>query len=123
MILQALHEYYLRRAADSDSGIAPEGMERKEIPFIIVIDNQGNFIDFQDTRDSTEDKGKKAKKVKSFLVPKSVGRPGKKGWQTAFLLWDHFGYVLAHPKSESDKDREMAQNQNTTFVNKIKELP
>ncbi len=123
MILQALHEYYLRKAADSQSVIAPEGMERKEIPFIIVIDAQGNFIDFQDTRDSTEDNGKKTKKGKSFLVPKSVGRSGKNSWQTAFLLWDHFGYVLAHPKSESDKDREMAHNQNTTFINKIKELP
>lgn len=123
MILQALHEYYLRKSADSESVIAPEGMERKEIPFIIVIDDQGNFINFQDTRDSTEDNGKKSKKGKSFLVPKSVGRSGKNSWQTSFLLWDHFGYVLANPKSESDKDREMAQKQNTTFINKIKELP
>ena len=37
MILQALKEYYDRKAADPDSGIAPLGWEWKEIPFVFVI--------------------------------------------------------------------------------------
>ena len=44
MILQALCDYYDRKAADPESGIAPPGFEWKEIPFIIVIDGEGRFV-------------------------------------------------------------------------------
>lgn len=44
MILQSLKEYYDRKAADSESGIAPYGWERKEIPYLIVIDRMGNLV-------------------------------------------------------------------------------
>ena len=50
MILQALYEYYQRKAADPESNIAPEGFEWKEIPFVIVIDKEGNFVALEDTR-------------------------------------------------------------------------
>ena len=117
MILQALYDYYLRKSVDPDSGIAPEGFERKAIPFIIVIDQEGRFVDLQATGDQTHKKGKQ------FLVPKGVGRPGKNAWKTAYLLWDHFGYVLAHPKSETQKDKDTAINQNSSFINRIMKLP
>ena len=38
MILQALYEYYQRKAADPVSTIAPRGLEWKEIPYLILID-------------------------------------------------------------------------------------
>ena len=38
MILQALKEYYDRKAADPGSGIAPLGWEWKRIPFLVVFD-------------------------------------------------------------------------------------
>jgi len=50
MILQALYEYYQRKAADLESGIAPRGYEHKEIPFIIVIDRDGKFVNLEDTQ-------------------------------------------------------------------------
>jgi hypothetical protein len=50
MILQALKEYYDRRASDPESGIAPPGWERKEIPFVLVLDRAGNLIQIEDTR-------------------------------------------------------------------------
>ena len=34
MILQALYEYYQRKAADPGSTIAPHGLEWKEIPYM-----------------------------------------------------------------------------------------
>ncbi|MBF0210724.1 MAG: type I-C CRISPR-associated protein Cas8c/Csd1 [Desulfamplus sp.] len=105
MILQALHEYYLRKATDSDSGIAPEGMERKEIPFIIVIDNQGNFIDFHD------------KKGKIFLVPK--GEDGRTNTVKPNLLWDHYGYVLGFTKSTLQKDIDKTIRQHIAFVDRL----
>ncbi len=42
MILQALYEYYQRKAADPGSTIAPHGLEWKEIPYLILIDKKGN---------------------------------------------------------------------------------
>ena len=44
MILQALYEYYQRKASDPESGMAPEGFEWKGFPFVFVINKQGNFI-------------------------------------------------------------------------------
>lgn len=44
MILQALYEYYQRKAADPGSTIAPHGLEWKEIPYLILIDKKGNFF-------------------------------------------------------------------------------
>lgn len=49
MILQALYEYYQRKAADPESTIAPRGLEWKEIPYLILIDKKGKFLELQDT--------------------------------------------------------------------------
>lgn len=118
MILQALYDYYQRKAADSESNIAPRGFERKQIPFIIVIDNQGNFINLEDTR-SGEGKQKRAK---SFLVLKTKSRTGPKASETANVFWDHWGYLLGQPKDETDKAKEDGKKQNNTFVTKVKFL-
>jgi CRISPR-associated protein Csd1 len=123
MILQALYDYYQRKAADPESRIAPQGFEWKEIPFIIVVDEDGNFINLEDTR-SGEGKRKVAT---SFLVIKTKGRTGANSYQTANVLWDHFGYVLAHPKEKDDKKTKEqllddANRQHVTFVSSILEL-
>lgn len=96
MILQALHEYYQRKASDPDSNIAPEGWEWKEIPYLIVIDDQGHFVAIKDTR---EGEGK-AKRARRFLLPQSVKRTvGIK----AYLLWDNIEYALgANPRHRDD---------------------
>lgn len=131
MILHALTQYYQRKAK-SDSGVAPEGFENKEIPFVIVIDNQGHFITLEDTR---EVQGKK-KVGRSFLVPKGVGRSGAKSYEVSNVLWDHYGYVLAYPKEvdspakkspeqiadETAKNTLLANNQHASFVKKVGEL-
>ena len=51
MILQALKEYYDRKVLDTDSDIAPEGFEIRELPFLIVINEEGEFIEIEDTRE------------------------------------------------------------------------
>ncbi|GAH57237.1 unnamed protein product, partial [marine sediment metagenome] len=108
MILQALKEYYDRKVADSESDIAPEGFERKSIPFLIVIDRNGKFINLEDTRE---------KIAKTFLVPRSKPRSGSLSYKTTFLLWDHAGYVLQHP------DDKKAKNQHKAWLRLLKELP
>jgi CRISPR-associated protein Csd1 len=110
MILQALYDYYQRKAADPESNIAPEGFEWKEIPFVIVIDREGNFVALEDTR---EGDGKK-KKAKPFLVPaaekKTVG-------VKANLLWDNIEYALgANPRERDDIDARK-----NAFLNRLQE--
>lgn len=114
MILHALTQYYQRKA-ESDGGIAQEGFENKEIPFIIVIDKQGNFIQLEDTR---ELKGKK-KVGRTFLVPKGLGRSGSKSYEVSNLLWDHYGYVLAYA---GEKGQEQADKQHVSFTANVNEL-
>lgn len=114
MILYALTQYYQRKAKSAD-GVAPEGFENKEIPFIIVIDKQGRFIHLEDTR---ELKNKK-KVARTFLVPKGLGRSGKKSYEICNILWDHYGYVLAYA---GEKEQEQADKQHATFIAKVDEL-
>ena len=132
MILQALTQYYHRKADADASNIAPQGFENKQIPFIIVIDKEGHFVNFEDTRGSD----KTTKKGRYFLVPLGESRSGKNSYQTTNILWDHYGYVLAHPKdiagsakmsddqlaTETQKSIEMATLQHQTFKDKVDEL-
>lgn len=118
MILQALYDYYQRKASDPDSNIAPRGFEWKEIPFIIVINKEGNFINLEDTRTGEW----RQRRAKSFLVLKMKGRPGSKASEIANVLWDHWGYVLGQPKDETEKAKEDAKKQNNTFVTQVKQL-
>lgn len=113
MILQALKEYYDRKASDAESDIAPEGFERKPIPFLIVIGRNGKFINLEDTRERIGNRFI----AKTFLVPRSKPRSGSLSYKTTFLLWDHTGYVLQHP------DDNKAKNQHTTWLRSLKELP
>jgi len=113
MILQALKKYYDREASDAESDIAPEGFERKPIPFLIVIGRNGKFINLEDTRERIGNRFI----AKTFLVPRSKPRAGSLSYETTFLLWDHARYVLQHP------DDNKAKNQHTTWLRSLKELP
>lgn len=114
MILLALKEYYDRKAADPESDIAPEGFEKKELQFLIVINEQGQFVNIEDTRERV---GKKLI-AKTFLLPRSVGRSGSRSYETTFLLWDHIGYLLGLP---TDDNKSYKQHQ--TWLKALEALP
>ncbi len=114
MILHALKEYYDRKAADPDSGIAPDGFERKELQFLIVINSSGDFLGIEDTREKVGTR----LVAKSFLLPRSKGRSGIRSYETTFLLWDHIGYLLGQPS-----DDEKSSKQHKTWLNSINSLP
>lgn len=118
MILQALDGYYRRMAQEGESRLAPEGFEKKGIPFLIVVDRNGNFIGIDDTR---EGEGKK-KATRIFTVPKGVK---KTSGVVANLLWDTPAYVIGRPKPDPKKDKnkleERAKEQFQCFVGKIRE--
>ncbi len=83
MILQALCDYYRRQ----EEQLPPPGFERKAIPFIIVLDRDGRFVDIEDTRDGND----KRDKGRPFVVPQAVKRSSG---VAANLLWDGLGYAL-----------------------------
>jgi len=120
MILQALCDYYERK----QDALPPFGFEEKNIPYIIVIDNDGHFIQLE-SNSETED-GKVV--VRSIRVPKASGRSGAKSYETAYCLWDHYGYVAGQPKlakpDDIPKEKEIADaiKQHNSFKNLIAHL-
>ena len=123
MILQALCNYYERKADE----LPQFGFQEKEIPFTIVLDMDGHFIQLEDNRSL------KSKNIRSFRVPKGPGRVGKKAYETAYWLWDHYGYVLEQPKMEkpdtpfTPKAIDDAKKQHASFKREVdriaQELP
>ena len=114
MILQALTKYYNERMSNA----AQEGFQEQEVPFVITLNRQGDFVGLIDTR---EGDGKK-KRARSFLVPKAV----KKSVNIAAnLLWGTSAYVLGRPKPDKKKDAEKllerAKEQQASFLDRIKE--
>jgi CRISPR-associated protein Csd1 len=99
MILQALHDYYLRRCADADPAnrLPAFGLELKEIPFILELDTTGRLCGITDTRQLI---GKK-KVGTSRLVPKGIK---KTSGVAANLLWDTAEYVLGCPAAKKDAE-------------------
>lgn len=112
MILQALKEYYDRKAADPESGIAPLGWERKEIPYLIVLRNDGLLVRVEDTQELV---GKKMR-AKTFLVPQSVKRSSG---VASNLLWDNVEYVTG-VVCKGKPERVEAQHE--AFVKRLSEL-
>ncbi|NLJ40457.1 MAG: type I-C CRISPR-associated protein Cas8c/Csd1 [Clostridiales bacterium] len=116
MILQALKEYYDRKADDPDSDIAPMGWERKEIPFIAVIDANGKFIGIEDTRE-TIGRGEKAR---VFLVPMGVK---KTSGVCANLLWDTAGYVFGIDRGKGDRAKLEKKAFIDRLINELGDIP
>ena len=98
MILQALKDYYDRKAADPESGIAPPGWSTKELPFLIVLDMAGNVVNVEDTREMV---GKK-KRAKTFLVAQEIKRSVN---VTPNFLWDNVEYATGTVCKDKNKDK------------------
>jgi len=112
MILQALKEYYDRKTEAADTDIAPPGWERKEIPYIIVIDKEGQPKDIQSTIEGTG----KSKTTRKFLLPQSVKRTVG---ISSNLCWDSPEYALGVDlKGKPDRTAQ----QHEAFKNRVAEL-
>ena len=105
MILQALHEYYQKK------DLPLEGFQKKEIPFLIVISQEGLFLNLENTREGTT--------IKQFLVPKDRHTTGKNAWTVANIFWDHYGYVLGYPKDTEERSRQLASKQMGSFIDVV----
>ena len=128
MILQALDAYYRRKQADPDPAqrLPAEGLEDKEIPFILEIDAQGRLGNVVDTC-SVEGKKRIGQR---FLVPQGVK---KTSGVAANLLWDSAEYVLGTPdprkledsrqKGKEGEYRARLLEMRAAFRARIAELP
>jgi len=113
MILQALKEYYDRKAANPESHMAPDGFEWKEIPFIITLGKKGEPLNIENT---FEGEGK-ARRAKSFLVPHSV----KKSINIAAnYFWDNPEYALG--VNLKNRTSERITGMHKGFVKRIDDL-
>ena len=99
MILQALTEYYQHKKSDPKSDLAPIGWEWKEIPFLLVLTEEGDLKAIEDTR---EKKGKRLQ-AKSFLVIQTEKRSS--GIKPN-LLWDNTEYVFGVKTQKDDKNNK-----------------
>lgn len=112
MILQALKGYYDRKAADPESGIAPFGWERKEIPYLIVLGRDGRLVNVEDTQERI---GKKLR-ARAFAVPQSVKRTV--GIEPYFL-WDNVEYVTGIVCKEGGNPSRVAR-QHEAFMDRLR---
>ncbi|MCW8114124.1 type I-C CRISPR-associated protein Cas8c/Csd1 [Yersinia intermedia] len=112
MILQALCDYYQRRQVDPNTALAPFGFEEKGISFLVVIDRDGRFIQFEDTRVM---EGKKPV-PRRFMVAKGIK---KTSGVAANLLWDPADYVLGIDKKGNPQRTEQQQQ---SFIEQIRLL-
>ena len=101
MILTALSRYYER--ADAQSGLAPAGLEWKEIGFVLVINADGELLSIEDTRTRVKNK----LRGHAFLVPQGEKRSSG---VAANLLWDTAEYVLGVCRPDSKAERVLTQN-------------
>lgn len=108
MILKALAEYYERLLNEDSVEIPPHGFEDKPIPFLIVLDYQGNVQNIIDTRTG---EGKK-KSARPFRLPQ--GEKKTSGIKEN-LLWDNPQYVLGEPKSNKSRDVKKAKEALAAF--------
>lgn len=116
MILQALNQYYERKSGSGE--LAPPGYQWKEIQFLIVLSKGGRFLQLDDTRTPRGNKFI----TRSFLVPQERERSGSRSFEIANTFWDHYGYVMAYPKSDTPKDLEMAKKQAACFLKRCKQI-
>lgn len=128
MILQALHDYYLRRCADADPArrLPAHGLELKELGFVLDLDAQGRLVQITDLRRPV---GSKLIGT-PLLVPQGVKRASG---IAANLLWDNAEYVLGLPdgkkleaaaaKGKADEYLARLVDMQAAFIARIEALP
>lgn len=104
-MLNELCQYTERMREKDPNAFVEDGFEKIIIPYIIIIDNEGRFIDLWKT-------GRR-----EFDVPRSQSRSGTNSYRISYLLWDHIGYVLGIPKDGS------VTSHHETWLENLRNLP
>jgi CRISPR-associated protein Csd1 len=116
MILQALCEYYDRKLALGE--MPPYGREMKSIPYLVVIDKDGNFLRLESTMEGDGEK----QHARKFPVRLAHDRYGNLSPNS---LWDNYGYVFGFPKKmdfENSENIERGRQQCDAFQKELRRL-
>lgn len=115
MILKALYDYY-HRCGD----LAPEGLEYKEISFLIVVNDNGGFVRLEDVRSDDKKRGTRylvVKGARSGTTPKP------------YLFWDNVeytcNYVAPKPKDtpeQIEQAKAKAAVKHAAMIDRFNEL-
>lgn len=111
MILNALYSYYDRLNVWQKDLLPPVGFEDREIGFIIVIDEKGNY-------DNIEDFNAIEERRTEFRVMQYVERTSNAG-KVAYVFWDYPEYVV---NLDETTIAETQQEKNLTFISKVNEI-
>lgn len=114
MILQALKEYYDRKATDKNSGIPPLGWDWKRIPFLLDIDATGKFHHLENTQQRDNQNHLVAR---PFLVP-ILGESKGSGIKSN-IPWENAEYIFGIPIKE-DKNN-LVPKRRQAFIARLKE--
>ena len=112
MILQALYQYQKRQEALGRG--QKLGCAEEELKFLIEISERGEFRQLLDLREG--------KRGKIYTLPQAEIRSGKKAYEKPCLMWDSVDFVLGHPKSDGESDRETAANKLEFFTRRVKSV-
>ncbi len=116
MILHALHDYYQRRQAAPDPAarLPAFGLELKEVPFILELDEAGVLRSVIDTR---EQHGSRLV-ASRYLLPQGVK---KTSGIAANLLWDNAEYVLGLPDPKK-LEAARAKGKESEYLDRLREM-
>lgn len=119
MIIQELCHYYDRLAENPDITISPPGFSREKIHAEIVLDKEGNLLQFNDLRIQ---RGRNlVPRVR--IVPQSCKRTGSKPYEKPFFLWDNTGFVLGQDTKNDEKTQLKFQHFRQFHVNLLNDCP
>ena len=86
MILKALYDYYDRLNAWQEDSLAPIGFEDREIGFVIVVNNNGSFLEIEDFNNPNGG-------AQVFRVVQYIERTSNAS-EVACVFWDSPEYVI-----------------------------
>jgi CRISPR-associated protein Csd1 len=111
MILQALKEYY-----DRKPDLPPQGWETIEFQYLVLLNPQGGFVGFKDTREGTPPS------PKTFLVP-SLGEKKGNGIKSN-LFWENIEYLFGIPVQSEGRhsNHERVKKQHQEFMRRIEAI-
>lgn len=114
MILQSLYRLYQRRMNDPDPTrrLPAFGFEEKALPYIVVIDQEGQFVELLCTLSAD-----KKPVAKTYLVPQAVKRSSG---IAANLLWENLEYALG---VDTRGNPQRVAEQHAAFRARIHALP
>lgn len=107
MILQALKEYYDRKAADPAAAMPPPNWISRGLDFAIAVDERGKYVQIECLQDI-----QRGKRIAKPCILPNIGKQALKHTNSgvdANLLWDNAAFVLGVGKNGETKQQSFIE--------------